>query len=182
MLEVRRRVSAYMDVQLVAFPQDVWLRSNAADNVIRALDLGVDVIGGIPHFERAMAHGTQAVIMACELAAERGLRVDLHCDESDDPQSRHIETLAEQTHRLGLQGRVTGSHLTSMHSMDNYYAAKLIELIAQSGVSAIASLVILDAQSPFEALRRRPVRTHVISRGKVVATTSTPQTQLSLPG
>ena len=68
----------------------------------------------------------------CEIAAERGLLVDMHCDETDDPLSRHIETLAYETQRLGLQGRVAGSHLTSMHSMDNYYVSKLIPLIAEA--------------------------------------------------
>ena len=68
----------------------------------------------------------------CEIAAARGLRVDMHCDETDDPLSRHIESLARETHRLGLPGRVAGSHLTSMHSMDNYYVSKLIPLIARS--------------------------------------------------
>ena len=77
-----------------------------------------------------------------ELAAERGLRVDMHCDETDDPMSRHIETLAFHTQRLGMQGRVAGSHLTSMHSMDNYYVSKLIPLIREAGVAAIANPII----------------------------------------
>ena len=143
LLEVRRRVAPYMDLQLVAFPQDGYYRSpNAAANLERALDLGVDVVGGIPHFERTMDEGTRSVRALCEIAAARGLRVDLHCDETDDPLSRHIETLAFETQRLGLQGRVAGSHLTSMHSMDNYYASKLIALIAQAQVAAIANPLI----------------------------------------
>jgi cytosine/creatinine deaminase len=78
----------------------------------------------------------------CEIAAERGLRVDMHCDETDDPLSRHIETLAFETQRLGLHGRVAGSHLTSMHSMDNYYVSKLLPLMAEAGVAAIANPLI----------------------------------------
>ncbi|MGF6761501.1 cytosine deaminase [Paraburkholderia sp. GAS33] len=143
LLEVKRRVAPYLDLQLVAFPQDGVLRSAGAfDNLKRAIALGVDVVGGIPHFERTMADGAESVRILCEYAAEQGLRVDMHCDESDDPLSRHIETLAAQTHRLGLQGRVTGSHLTSMHSMDNYYVSKLLPLMRDSGVSAIANPLI----------------------------------------
>jgi cytosine deaminase len=113
LLEVKRRVKPYLDLQLVAFPQDGVLRSKGAfDNLKRAISMGVDVVGGIPHFERTMADGAESVRLLCEFAAQKGLRVDMHCDESDDPMSRHIETLAAQTHRLGLQGRVTGSHLT----------------------------------------------------------------------
>jgi cytosine deaminase len=111
-------------------------------NLERALDLGVDVVGGIPHFERTMEEGTRSVRALCELAAQRGLRVDLHCDETDDPLSRHIETLAYESQRLGLQGRVAGSHLTSMHSMDNYYVSKLLPLIREAGVAAIANPLI----------------------------------------
>ncbi|AXE98037.1 amidohydrolase family protein [Paraburkholderia hospita] len=143
LLEVKRRVAPYMDLQLVAFPQDGLLRSAGAfDNLKRAIAMGVDVVGGIPHFERTMADGAESVRLLCEFAAAKGLRVDMHCDESDDPLSRHIETLAAQTHRLGLHGRVTGSHLTSMHSMDNYYVSKLLPLMRESGVAAIANPLI----------------------------------------
>ncbi|QCP49208.1 cytosine deaminase [Trinickia violacea] len=143
LLEVKRRVAPYLDLQLVAFPQDGLLRSlGAFDNLKRAIEMGVDVVGGIPHFERTMADGAESVRLLCEFAAERGLRVDMHCDESDDPMSRHIETLAAQTHRLGLQGRVAGSHLTSMHSMDNYYVSKLLPLMREAGVAAIANPLI----------------------------------------
>ena len=143
LLEVKREVAPWIDLQLVAFPQDGFFRlPQARENLIRALEMGVDVIGGIPHFERTMADGARSVTALCEIAAERGLLVDMHCDETDDPMSRHIETLAAETVRLGLQGRVAGSHLTSMHSMDNYYVSKLIPLISEAGVTAIANPLI----------------------------------------
>jgi cytosine deaminase len=143
LLDVKRRVAPYLDLQLVAFPQDGLLRSPGAfDNLKRAIARGVDVVGGIPHFERTMADGAESVRLLCEFAAQQGLRVDMHCDESDDPLSRHIETLAAQTHRLGLHGRVAGSHLTSMHSMDNDYVSKLLPLMRESGVAAIANPLI----------------------------------------
>ena len=143
LLEVRDKVRDDIDLQLVAFPQDGVLRDpKARENTVRALDMGVDVVGGIPHFERTMADGAESVRLLCEIAAKRGLMVDLHCDESDDPQSRHIETLACETQRLGLEGRVTGSHLTSMHSMDNYYVSKLIPLMVEAGVHAIPNPAI----------------------------------------
>jgi len=163
LLEVKRRVAPYLDVQLVAFPQDGLLRSRGAfDNLKRAIAMGVDVVGGIPHFERTMAHGAESVRLLCEFAAQQGLRVDMHCDESDDPLSRHIETLASETLRLGLQGRVAGSHLTSMHSMDNYYASKLIPLIAESGVAAIANpLINITLQGRHDTYPKRRGMTRV---------------------
>ncbi|MER8634369.1 amidohydrolase family protein [Mesorhizobium opportunistum] len=283
LLDVKKTIAPYLDLQLVAFPQDGFYRSpTARQNTIRALDMGVDVVGGIPHFERTMADGTRSVTELCEIAAKRGLMVDLHCDETDDPLSRHIEQLAYETQRLGLRGRVAGSHLTSMHSMDNYYVSKLLPLIAEAGVSAIpnplinimlqgrhdtfpkrrgltrvkemqalgirvgwgqdcvldpwyslgtadmldvafmglhvaqmsspadmarcfdmvtsvnaaimgldhlglavgkrASLVILDAGNPIEALRLRAERICVVARGKVVAERTRQDTRLSIPG
>ncbi len=283
LLHVREAVKGHIDLQLVAFPQDGFYRDpTARQNTIRALDMGVDVVGGIPHFERTMADGAVSVRELCQIAADRDLMVDMHCDETDDPQSRHIETLVFETQRLGLQGRVAGSHLTSMHSMDNYYVSKLLPLMAEAQVAAIpnplinivlqgrhdtfpkrrgltrvkemqaqgitvgwgqdcvldpwyplgtadmldvafmglhvaqmtspvemrrcfdmvttenarimglehlglrvgarASLVVLDAGSPIEALRLRPARLAVISRGRVISRMPRGQSTLSLPG
>ena len=143
MLEVRERVKPYLDLQLVAFPQDgLYRHDTGRQNLLRALDMGMDVVGGIPHFERTMQDGAESVTDLCEIAAERGLPVDLHCDETDDPLSRHIETLTFEAQRLGLQGRVAGSHLTSMHSMDTYYVSKLLPLMAEAGVAAIPNPLI----------------------------------------
>jgi len=143
LLDVKQKIAPYIDLQLVAFPQDGYFRSaGAAKNLDRALDKGIDVVGGIPHFERTMEDGARSIEVLCDIAAERGLRVDMHCDETDDPLSRHIETLAAETQRLGLHGRVTGSHLTSMHSMDNYYVSKLLPLMAEAQVHAVANPLI----------------------------------------
>ncbi|MBA3910368.1 MAG: cytosine deaminase [Rhodobacter sp.] len=283
MLEVKARVSPYLDLQLVAFPQDGLYRTKTGrQNLIRALDMGVDVVGGIPHFERTMEEGAESLRDLGRIAAERGLMWDVHCDETDDPMSRHVETMAREVTRHGLGGRAAGSHLTSMHSMDNYYVSKLLPLIAESGMTAIpnplinitlqgrhdsypkrrgltrvkemqamgipvgwgqdcvldpwyslgtadmldvafmglhvaqmthpaemarcftmvtetnarimnlpeygltpgslASLVVLDAGNPVEALRLRPDRLAVISRGKLVAEKARNDTRLSAPG
>jgi cytosine deaminase len=122
----------------------------------------VDVVGGIPHFERTMADGAQSVRLLCETAARRGLRVDMHCDETDDPMSRHVETLAFETQRLGLQGRVNGSHLTSMHSMDNYYVSKLLPLMAEAGLTAVANpLINITIQGRHDSYPKRRGMTRV---------------------
>jgi cytosine deaminase len=163
LLEVREEIKPYIDLQLVAFPQDGYLRSpTAVDNLKRALDLGVDVVGGIPHFERTTSDGAASVRALCEIAAGRALRVDMHCDESDDPMSRHVETLAAETKRLGLAGRVAGSHLSSMHSMDNYYASKLIPLIAEAGLHAVPNpLINITLQGRHDTYPKRRGMTRV---------------------
>ena len=163
LLEVRRRVRPYIDLQLVAFPQDGVFRYPRAMELLRAaLDRGVDVVGGIPHFERTMAEGARSVRALCELAAERGLRVDMHCDETDDPMSRHVETLAFEAQRLGLQGRVVGSHLTSMHSMDNYYVSKLVPLMAEARLGVVANpLINISIQGRHDSYPKRRGMTRV---------------------
>ncbi|CUH38954.1 Cytosine deaminase [Jannaschia seosinensis] len=163
LLDVRETVKPYLDLQLVAFPQDGLLRDpSALENTRRALDMGLDVVGGIPHFERTMAQGAESVRILCEWAAERGLPVDMHCDETGDPMSRHIETLVHETVRLGLQGRVAGSHLTSMHSMENYYVSKLLPLIAEAEIAAIPNpLINIVIQGRHETFPKRRGLTRV---------------------
>ncbi|RVN95832.1 amidohydrolase family protein (plasmid) [Sinorhizobium kummerowiae] len=143
LLEVKEQVAPYIELQLVAFPQDGYFRApGGVASLERALDMGIGIVGGIPHFERTMEDGARSVEALCRLAADRGLPVDMHCDETDDPMSRHIETLAAETVRFGLKGRVAGSHLTSMHSMDNYYVSKLISLMAEAEINVIPNPLI----------------------------------------
>jgi len=163
LLDVKKEISPWLDLQLVAFPQDGLFRHKTAKpNLLRALDKGVDVVGGIPHLERSTLDGAASVKALCEIAAERGLPVDLHCDETDDPNSRHVETLALETERLGLQGRVTGSHLTSMHSMDNYYVSKLIPLIREAELHVVANpLINITIQGRHDTYPKRRGMTRV---------------------
>ena len=163
MLDVREQVKSYIDLQLVAFPQDGYYRPPSATAALeRALDMGVDVVGGIPHFERTMAEGAASVEALCRVAADRGLRIELHCDETDDPMSRHIETLAAQAIRFGLQGRAVGSHCTSMHSMDNYYVSKLIPLIAEAELAIVANpLINITIQGRHDTYPKRRGMTRV---------------------
>ena len=163
MLEVKRRVAPYLDLQLVAFPQDGLYRTpTGRQNVVRALDMGVDVVGGIPHFERTMEEGAESLRDLARMAAERGLMWDVHCDETDDPMSRHVETMAREVTRHGLGGRAAGSHLTSMHSMDNYYVSKLLPLIAESGMTAIPNpLINITLQGRHDSYPKRRGLTRV---------------------
>jgi len=163
LLEIRDEIKPYIDLQLVAFPQDGYFRHRGSvANLERALDMGVDVVGGIPHFERTMEQGAASVKALCEVAAERGLQVDMHCDESDDPLSRHIETLVFHAQRLGLEKRVTGSHLTSMHSMDNYYVNRLLPLMAEARIHVVANpLINITLQGRHDTYPKRRGMTRV---------------------
>ena len=163
LLEVKKEIAPWIDLQLAAFPQDGLLRvPRGKELMLKALDKGVGVIGGIPHFERSMEDGRAAITWLCELAAERGLQIDMHCDESDDPLSRHIEHLTRETQRLGLGARVTASHLTSMHSMDNYYVSKLLALMAESGIQVVSNpLINIHLQGRHDSYPKRRGLTRV---------------------
>ncbi len=143
LLEVKKQVAPYLDLQLVAFPQDGYCRSPTAVGIWSALSILASISSAAFRISSGRWRTARVPVRAlCEIAERRGLMVDMHCDETDDPLSRHIETLAAETVRLGLHGRVAGSYLTSMHSMDNYYVSKLLPLIAEAGVHAIPNPLI----------------------------------------
>lgn len=140
LIEVRDRMRPYIDLQLVAFPQDGYYRYEGATALMRrALDMGMDVVGGIPDFELTAALGNESVRELCEIAADRGLRVDMHTDQTLDPQSRQIEALTYQTKRLGLGDRASASHCTSVTTFHDNYAMKLIPQIADAGLNVVVS-------------------------------------------
>jgi len=140
LLEVKREVAPVIQLQIVAFPQQGIYSFPDGERLLQeAVRLGVDVVGGIPHYEWTREYGERDVKFALGLAAEHGLLADLHCDETDDDQSRFLEILCAETIRLGLQGRVTASHTTAMHSYNNAYAYRLLRWIRHAGVHFVTN-------------------------------------------
>jgi cytosine deaminase len=140
LLEVREEVRDICELQLVAFPQDGILSfPNGRELLRRALELGCDLVGGIPHYEWTNAMGIEDVHCAFALAKEFNRDIDCHCDETDDPNSRFTEVMAADTLEQGWQGRVTASHCTAMHGYDNAYAFKLTRLLARAQVNVVAN-------------------------------------------
>ncbi|HET6780975.1 MAG TPA: cytosine deaminase [bacterium] len=140
LLELREEVRDIMTVQIVAFPQQgIYSFPDGEELMVRALEMGADVVGGIPHYEWTREYGERDVRTALRLAAEYDRQADLHCDETDDDQSRFLELVGAETIRLGLQGRVTASHTTAMHSYNNAYANRLIRWIRNAGVHFITN-------------------------------------------
>lgn len=140
LLEVREEVRDICDLQLVAFPQDGILSFPGGRELMRkALELGCDLVGGIPHYEWTRDMGVEDVHYAFALAKEFNRDIDCHCDETDDPHSRFTEVMAADTIEQSWQGRVTASHCTAMHSYDNAYAFKLLRLLAKAQVNVIAN-------------------------------------------
>ena len=140
LVDLREQVRGLIDLQLVAFPQQGILGFDGGRDLMRsAVELGADVVGGIPHFELTREDGVESVRFAMALADEHGLRVDIHCDETDDDHSRFVEVMVAETIRRGMSGRVTASHTTAMHSYNNAYAYRLINNIARAGLHMVTN-------------------------------------------
>jgi cytosine deaminase len=140
LVELREELRGLVDLQLVAFPQQGILSYDGGrDLMLKAVDLGVDVIGAIPHYELTREDGVESVRFAFGLADEHGLRVDIHCDETDDEHSRFIEVMVAETIRRGMTGRVTASHTTAMHSYNAAYASRLVTNIARAGLHMVTN-------------------------------------------
>jgi cytosine deaminase len=140
LVDLREEVRAVVDLQLVAFPQQGILAFDGGRDLMRkAVELGADVVGGIPHYELTREDGVESVRFAMALADDHGLAVDIHCDETDDDHSRFVEVMAAETIRRGMSGRVTASHTTAMHSYNNAYAYRLINNIARAGLHMVTN-------------------------------------------
>jgi cytosine/creatinine deaminase len=140
LIEIREEVRDLIDVQLVAFPQlGMFSYEGGAEMVAKAMELGADVVGGIPHYEITREYGVQNVKYALELAHKLGAPVDIHCDETDDEQSRFLETMAAEALRLRMVGNVAASHTTAMHSYNNSYADKVINNVRRAGLHVICN-------------------------------------------
>jgi cytosine deaminase len=140
LVELREEVRGLIDLQLVAFPQQGILSFDGGRELMReAVELGADVVGGIPHYELTREDGVESVKFAMALADDHDLRVDIHCDETDDDHSRFVEVMAAETIRRGMSGRVTASHTTAMHSYNNAYASRLIANIARAGLHMVTN-------------------------------------------
>lgn len=139
MLEVKEEARGLIDLQIVAFPQE-GIESYDGGRALmeQAIDLGADVVGGIPHFENTREQGVSSIRFLMELAERTGCLVDVHCDETDDPQSRFLEVLAEETRVRGMGARVTASHTTAMGSYDNAYCSKLFRLLKRAALNFVS--------------------------------------------
>ncbi|WP_417663445.1 cytosine deaminase [Pseudomonas sp.] len=139
MVEVREETRHLIDLQIVAFPQEgIESFSNGRALMEQAVELGADVVGGIPHFENTRDQGVSSIKFLMDLAERTGCLVDVHCDETDDPHSRFLEVLAEEARARGMGARVTASHTTAMGSYDNAYCSKLFRLLKMSGINFVS--------------------------------------------
>jgi cytosine/creatinine deaminase len=163
LIELREELRDLVELQLIAFPQDgVLSYPNGKELMREAMRLGCDVIGGIPHYEWTREDGVEEVHFLFDLARETGAPIDLHCDETDDEQSRFLEVVAARTMRDGMEGRVVAGHTTAMGSYNDAYAFKLLQILKRAGVTIIANpLDNIVLQGRFDTYPKRRGMTRV---------------------
>ncbi|HDY7786835.1 TPA: cytosine deaminase [Vibrio vulnificus] len=157
MVEVRKEMKEWVDIQIVAFPQEGILSyPNGKELLEEAVQLGADVIGAIPHFEFTREYGIESLHYVFELAKKYDRLIDVHCDEIDDEQSRFVETLAALAHKFNMGQKVTASHTTAMGSYNGAYASRLFRLLRMSGINFVANpLVNIHLQGRFDDYPKR---------------------------
>ncbi|HHX8649936.1 cytosine deaminase [Vibrio antiquarius] len=157
MVEVREEMKEWVDIQIVAFPQEGILSyPNGKELLEEAVKLGADVIGAIPHFEFTREYGIESLRYVFELAQKYDRLIDVHCDEIDDEQSRFVETLAALAHKFDMGNKVTASHTTAMGSYNGAYASRLFRLLRMSGINFVANpLVNIHLQGRFDDYPKR---------------------------
>jgi cytosine/creatinine deaminase len=140
LLRARDELANLVTIQVTAFPQDGVYSHSANDDLFEnAMRLGADCVGGIPHYEPTAELGLREVHRVFEIAKRYGRRIDVHCDETDDPASRFLEVMADNTVQHGLGGRVTASHCTAMGSYEPYYSSKLRGFLHRAGINIVVN-------------------------------------------
>ena len=157
MLEVKKEIAPWVDLQIVAFPQEGILSySNGEKLLDQAMEMGADVVGGIPHFEFTREYGVESMHIAFDIARKYNKQIDIHCDEIDDEQSRFVETVAALALKYDMGEKVTASHTTAMHSYNNAYASRLFRLLKMSKIHFVANpLVNIHLQGRFDTYPKR---------------------------
>lgn len=157
MLEVKQEVAPWVDLQIVAFPQEGILSYPNGEKLLeQAMEMGADVVGGIPHFEFTREYGVQSMHIAFDVARRYQKQLDIHCDEIDDEQSRFVETVAALALKYEMGDQVTASHTTAMHSYNGAYASRLFRLLKMSGINFVANpLVNIHLQGRFDTYPKR---------------------------
>ena len=157
MLEVKKEIAPWVDLQIVAFPQEGILSYPNGEKLLdQAMEMGADVVGGIPHFEFTREYGVESMHIAFDIARKYNKQLDIHCDEIDDEQSRFVETVAALALKYDMGEKVTASHTTAMHSYNNAYASRLFRLLKMSKIHFVANpLVNIHLQGRFDTYPKR---------------------------
>lgn len=139
-LTVKESFNEFVDIQVVAFPQEgIFLQRGAKEWFAEAIGMGADVIGGLPQAEITREDGIEQIKYIFELAEKYNKLIDIHTDETGDPQSRYLEVIAKYALQYDMPGRVTASHTTALHNYQNDYAAKVINHVHEADLNIVTN-------------------------------------------
>lgn len=139
LLELRDELKDIVTIQVVAFPQEGMYAYKGGDELVEeALKMGADCVGAIPHFEYAREFGEKSIHKTVDLAVKYDKLIDVHCDETDDDQSRFLELLSALSYMEGIGDKTTASHTCSFGSANNSYAFRLMKLLKKAEINFIS--------------------------------------------
>ncbi|WP_111561514.1 cytosine deaminase [Rhizobium sp.] len=93
------------------------------------------LLGGVTKMSANLTWQLDTLLKA---AADNGLDVDLHVDETDDPGAETLKAIAEAVLRNGFTGKVTAGHCCSLARQEDALAKHTIELVQKAGISIIS--------------------------------------------
>lgn len=139
LLKAREEYKGRVELQVVAFPQDGVAREPGARELVKqALDLGADVVGGIPWIEFTREDEQDHVDAMCAYAKEYNKSISMLLDDVGDGEERTLEMLCKRSIAMGWQGRVTAQHCRAMELYPENYFRKLTSLLKQAGVGIVS--------------------------------------------
>lgn len=134
--ELKEEMKGTIEIQTVAFPQNGILSVKEGKALMeKAMDMGVTCIGGIPHYEFTRELGIESIHYIFDLAEKYEAMVDVHCDETDDEQSRCLETLAKEAWQRGWGSKTVAAHTCAMGSYNDAYCSKLFRLLKEAKIN-----------------------------------------------
>ena len=150
------------EVQTIAFPQEGLLRDPGAYALMEAaLELGADVVGGMPHWELDEAAQREHVRLCFDLAERFDRDLDMHVDETDEGGVRTLEMVADEALARHYVGRVCAGHVCSLAAADHAYAERVIEKCRRAQISIAANAVtnlVLQGRGDRGLVRRGTTR------------------------
>lgn len=140
LLAVKEDYKDIIDLQIVAFPQEGILKDEGTEELLyKALESGATQLGGMPHNEYTSQDSQKHIEILFEIAKQFNVDIDSHTDETDDPNSRTLQYLAASTIKENYQNRVTVDHICSLSAQDDYYAARVIDLVNRAKISVVTN-------------------------------------------
>jgi len=144
LVKAKKECSGIADIQIVAFPQEGILQSEGTEELMwKAMELGADVVGGMPANEMIDEHSKKHIDIVFDIAKKFNADIDMHVDETKDPGSKTLQYYAVKAIEEGYQGRVTAGHCLSLAYQNDYYAAKVIGLVKKAKMNITSNPLVL---------------------------------------